>query len=688
MASNLRASDPTAHDFHSQQNSQAIDTFKTKVKNCMVKAVCQREYVRVNRLKSWMRSAVSPGSKEIWAARLHHAAYFGKVFSGFEPITIEKLCDEGDDCCLVVFIILLCIDKGYLIDRVEHEEMVDRGMPFKLKLLETSIESITSTLPDEEARGLTSKFDNHQWRFSPVIFDFELSRDYHQNRILPICLWEPINKGGTAEVWQILVQEEFVTKRLGSEVSSEARFEHETYGWCYHFALKTFNEDNKQFFLDEIRAFYALRENQGMIRYLGHYSHKETNSRPRFPEDPPNLPGKDGLPQPNLTSNILLEYGEYDLNDVFQYRLPPVFTADIDAFWMALFQIAEVVQGLHNLKIRGDIYYHGWHADIKPQNILHVKGKYKLADPGFAKFKRKTDAAEAIPEEILLGGTKTFGAPEKNRVRVKTRTPIRVSQAVDIWSLGCVFSMAATWVVFGPQGIRQYNRVRADAIHRVLETRSRGCQPIYEPTIHEGDYFHDGERVLEEVTQWHRILVEAARKTDFMTTQVIRLIDEHMLVPQSDKRIKSRELCDVLATFAVHGFSHVVPDAIKQSLLKIETEPAGHIDSSDEPSSIVSPLLSVSMISQRGKSQTSQAFQKDFSNTSSGSEASSAIFLSLPPAKSPETEDFSMSSGSLTSVISKIFPKLSRLCSRLGIFVPEDKVPVMYLGFSVIAKFC
>lgn len=51
-----------------------------------------------------------------------------------------------------------------------------------------------------------------------------------------------------------------------------------------------------------------------------------------------------------------------------------------------------------------------WHADIKPDNILEIQKKFKLADPGFAKFleKVKTESS-SNPTANLLGGTHTFG---------------------------------------------------------------------------------------------------------------------------------------------------------------------------------------------------------------------------------------------------------------------------------------
>ena len=49
---------------------------------------------------------------------------------------------------------------------------------------------------------------------------------------------------------------------------------------------------------------------------------------------------------------------------------------------------------------------YSWHADIKPDNILRVHGEFKLADFGFATFKRRT---EETPREFIKGGTQTYG---------------------------------------------------------------------------------------------------------------------------------------------------------------------------------------------------------------------------------------------------------------------------------------
>ena len=71
-----------------------------------------------------------------------------------------------------------------------------------------------------------------------------------------------------------------------------------------------------------------------------------------------------------------------------------------------------------------------WHADIKPDNILHLEDRlkidcdpkdvdkstlqeneitFKLADPGFAKFVNKKKEEPHIPKEYMLGGTTSYG---------------------------------------------------------------------------------------------------------------------------------------------------------------------------------------------------------------------------------------------------------------------------------------
>lgn len=58
---------------------------------------------------------------------------------------------------------------------------------------------------------------------------------------------------------------------------------------------------------------------------------------------------------------------------------------------------------------------HRWHGDIKPENILDVQGRFKLADPGEACLVpvSKRESAANVDQRVLKaqvpGGTKSFG---------------------------------------------------------------------------------------------------------------------------------------------------------------------------------------------------------------------------------------------------------------------------------------
>jgi len=235
-----------------------------------------------------------------------------------------------------------------------------------------------------------------------------------------------------------------------------------------------------------------------------------------------------------------------------------------------------------------------WHADIKPDNILFVQGKFKLADPGFVKFVKKTDKD---PRERVLGGTETYGmhfvhllwCPEWNRlIFCRPGAPEcypgrlggisdAVPQTIDIWSLGCVFSIAATWVVLGYQGVRQFLRVREKAIAKINKERSVRSHLMQGPKSIRtaGDSFHDGAEVLRDVTSWHSALRCALRATDTITSQVLDLVDDRMLLGDSSKRLKAKDICQELKRILKQNQAkpkRVIDEIIVGFLIEVDEE--------------------------------------------------------------------------------------------------------------------
>jgi hypothetical protein len=92
--------------------------------------------------------------------------------------------------------------------------------------------------------------------------------------------------------------------------------------------------------VSELEAFHAFRENYGLIRCLGDYSTEE--------DDPRGI---------GRTFNILLEYGELDLDEFFASYQPPVLPTEIAEFWRNLSVIADVIRRIHMFeRSRGGVH--------------------------------------------------------------------------------------------------------------------------------------------------------------------------------------------------------------------------------------------------------------------------------------------------------------------------------------------
>ena len=76
-----------------------------------------------------------------------------------------------------------------------------------------------------------------------------------------------------------------------------------------------------------------------MVKYLGDYSH----TGHREAELPLNI---------TTTHNILLEYGEMDLQEYFLAFSPPILNAEVKTFWNNMLEVAQALEGIHNLKTK------------------------------------------------------------------------------------------------------------------------------------------------------------------------------------------------------------------------------------------------------------------------------------------------------------------------------------------------
>jgi hypothetical protein len=188
------------------------DQFKDKLKEWTVRAACGREYIQVAKLTKWMHEA--PKGTTNVDLLLSHCRSKDRFSIEVSQIT------GGDRPCLLVFSILLEIDKGNLIELFRKINIDDGKLPLDLTALEKYMRSLKLD------KGIAAAFDRRQWKYRPLRFELSDTQMLEPNRIIPICEKGLINlKGGTADVHQILVQEEFVSESIKKIVPTSHCFD-------------------------------------------------------------------------------------------------------------------------------------------------------------------------------------------------------------------------------------------------------------------------------------------------------------------------------------------------------------------------------------------------------------------------------------------------------------------------------
>jgi hypothetical protein len=118
----------------------------------------------------------------------------------------------------------------------------------------------------------------------------------------------------------------------------------------------------------------------------------------------------------------------------------------------------------------------------------------------------------------------TLGAPEcftsSNDESQTSRSTPSITQDVDIWSLGCIYSEAAMWVADGHKGILDYRRQRISEASQVAR---------FNVAQRDVDCFHDGERTLTSVLVAHRDVDQRLRRADHITKDVLDAMVTEML---------------------------------------------------------------------------------------------------------------------------------------------------------------
>ncbi|KAF5588093.1 serine threonine kinase [Fusarium pseudocircinatum] len=210
--------------------------------------------------------------------------------------------------------------------------------------------------------------------------------------------------------------------------------------------------------------------------------------------------------------------------------------------------LADAVSMIHGQKDQErDVY--GVHGDIKPENILCFGSNdserwtaFALSDFGSSYF--CTAEERNIPHG--LKHTPAYRAPEIDT------TTLGITQAYDIWSLGCVFAEAITWFYEGRTGIAKLIHARLD------EERN---SPNRDAFFYVKDNFTNrGGLSAKLKPEIQRLLVSLRRssRSSLFMDDMLYIVLEGMLKVNVSERMSALE----------------VLDALTRMCLKLENDPA------------------------------------------------------------------------------------------------------------------
>jgi hypothetical protein len=209
---------------------------------------------------------------------------------------------------------------------------------------------------------LIEHLEESRWEFCPYLLDLDLDvkgeiEPLRNKLYIPFCRQKGVaTRGATADVFLAHIQEEFVSEGvkqyLGTPVDDGKYGKVSVYVFvdtnktvtdhlqCYRLAIKRLSVNNLTPYDQEKRAFDGIRDKQGILRCLGFYSftdYKRTRDEPV--ED--------------KQYNILLEYADMNLHELFTKCQPPQLAEDIYSQWVAFCRVAEAIENFHDFNYEG-----------------------------------------------------------------------------------------------------------------------------------------------------------------------------------------------------------------------------------------------------------------------------------------------------------------------------------------------
>ncbi|GAB1319451.1 hypothetical protein MFIFM68171_09661 [Madurella fahalii] len=390
-----------------------------------------------------------------------------------------------------------------------------------------------SEWPNEKFyRDIFHDISAYQWQFFPLHFTRSQLQDCHLDDkcILPIDGLHQIAHSSAASIHKTAIHDEFNNLVPRDEHGCPSK---------RTFVVKAYhNKKYEDYYANELRALRGLNINPS-----------------------PNVVEFYGAFQQLGSYCLILEYVDGgDLGEFFKNTPKPPTAEDVETFWKSLFQLFNGLGRIHELiSYENDEVIRGIHEDIRPENILLMKGASgshydftpKIAD--FGLHSRVRTAKEYGSGSVGLDhyGNQRFSSPECSHHTTQRQRGINmINTSADIFSTGAVLSHTVAWVIGGVRMQQNYFESRK-AYHETYLTRFLGSG-------YEG-CFHDSIEPLPIVAQEHRKFERHCDPCDKVTPFVLGLIEKHMLIRVPKDRWRAKDILERFEQFMMSPPAHHPP---------------------------------------------------------------------------------------------------------------------------------
>lgn len=191
------------------------------------KCKCRRRIVHVAAMKQWWRRKVSETSEQ--TKLLTVLDEMPEADYPQFPLKPQKLFNERRSG-LVVFSLLLDLDRGYLMDNFYDSGIVDDHLTLaREKILRGNLDRI---MPRDQVDAVLQDFHMQKWQFCPLELSLDMSHSLHDTLVVPpFCHKIKMgDKGGTASIYWVAVQEDLISDEKLRTAIQDSLYEDSEYG--------------------------------------------------------------------------------------------------------------------------------------------------------------------------------------------------------------------------------------------------------------------------------------------------------------------------------------------------------------------------------------------------------------------------------------------------------------------------